>query len=102
MVDINQEKLGKHLEQIIGDPELQGCKRFVKNFFGSVGGQTLEHAYLNYMDDLLSYSPTNQAIRENTTYLCWVFKEVTGADLETLAALEYKHHGPPKIYPLDF
>ena len=79
---------------------MQQVKRFVENFFSSVGSQSLDHAYMNYMRDMLMYAPTNKAIDENRTYLCWMFKDVTGAGLEQLAEIEYRFHGGPQIYPL--
>lgn len=98
MVAVDQEILEQYLDEIRQTEELQGCQRFVENFFGTVGNQTLEQAYWNYMNDILRYAPTNRCINQNRTYLCWVFKEVTGADLETLAAIEYRHHGGPDVY----
>jgi len=101
MVQVNKGKLEHYVKEIEATPELRRAKIFVENFFGTVGNQTLKQAYWNYLDDLLVYSPTNEAIRDNTTYLCFVFKDVTGGDMQTMAYIEYLHHGPPKIYPLE-
>ena len=100
MVQINQSKLEEYLKEIENTPELKRCKTFVENFFNTFGNQTLEQAYMNYMNDILMYAPTNKCIDQNRTYLCWIFMEVTGASLEELAEIEYKHHGPPKIHLL--
>ena len=86
------------LKEIEKTNELKRCKRFVENFFGTVGNQNLECAYMNYMRDILMYASTNKCIDQNRTYLYWIFMEVTGASLEELAEIEYKHHGGPDIY----
>lgn len=101
LIDVDKSKLEEILNEIQQDPELKRAKHFVQNFFSTLGGQNLEQSYLNYLDDLVLYSQTNKAIRDNTTYLCYAFSQITNTPPEQLAELEYKHHGAPKIIPLD-
>ena len=101
IVDVDKAKLEEIIKEIIEIPEIKRAKIFVENFFNSLGGQTLEQAYLNYLRDLEMYSFTNKAIRDNTTYLCYVFSKITHASIEELLKIEGMYRAPPKIIPLD-
>src|ERR1051326_2755336 len=101
MVDVNKKRLEEKLYEIEQEKDLRKAKIFVQNFFGIINGQSLEQAYFNYLDDLIRYAKTNPAIRNNSTYFCYLFAEVTNTDTQRLAELEYIHHGAPTVTPLD-
>jgi len=89
MVSIDEKVLTKYLNQIESEDELKGCKRFVSNFFYTLSeDEPLEYSYANYLRDILLYSPTNKAINNNRTYLCWAFKDITHSSIEELAFIE--------------
>jgi len=101
MVSIDEEVLTKYLNQIESDDELKGCKRFVENFFYTLPEkEPLEYSYANYLRDILMYSPTNKAINNNRTYLCWAFKDITHSSIEDLVKIEYTLGLGPVAKPL--
>lgn len=84
------------MEEILRDiestDELKRAKNFVTNFFSTLSPQSEEIAYANYLMDILLYSPTNQAIRENWTYLCYGFSRITQSPISELMELEREFH----------
>ncbi len=101
MVNVDKTILEEKLKEISEEPDLKRAKRFVENFFYTLGNQSLEEAYLNYLMDLQLYSPTNKAIRENSTYLCFLFKEITHSSIEELVKIESKYKEPPTVIPFN-
>lgn len=80
---------------------MRRAKIFVENFFGTLGDEPLEFAYLNFLRDIQLHSPTNRAIRDNSTYLCYIFSKITHTNIEELVQIESKYKGPPLVIPLD-
>lgn len=80
------------MRDIESEPKLKKAKIFVENFFGTIGSQSPEIAYCNYLMDILLYSPTNRAIREKWTFLCYSFSKITQTPIHELMELEMEFH----------
>lgn len=80
------------MRDIESELKLKKAKIFVENFFGTIGNQSPEIAYCNYLMDILLYSPTNKAIRENWTFLCYSFSKITQTPIHELMEIEMELH----------
>lgn len=80
------------MHDIESDESLKGAKNFVTNFFLSVAPHPFEVSYANYLMDLLLYSPTNKAIRDNWLFLAYSFSKITQTSIQDLMELERGFH----------
>ena len=100
IVNIDKKILEEKLNEIKSDPSLRRARIFVENFFNTLHEESLESAYLNYLRDISRYTPTNKAIRNNSTYLCYIFSKITHSSIEELSKIESKYRHI-SISPLD-